>query len=193
MQQIDYSKVPKVLHNLEFSTAEDPDWNAYDLKMTEACLRALAAANEAVTNKETMGAQKIRNFIRRYPQVSMFKNHLWRFYLALGFDDMALGAAEQAIVENPNYFYGPLMLANMLLTRPNRRPEISALLKHWNIVDYAGRDKFAYHELMNYYLVAAEYHHATKDQKEARHFLYFLSIAGFGKEPAFLQLKRKVG
>lgn len=190
--QINYSKIPKVLHNIEFHISEDADWDPYGLKVTEACERAIATAHEAVVKKAFLGAQTIRNFIRRYPQIPMFKNHLWRYYLAVGYTDQAMGAAEQAIQENPEYFYGRLMLANSLMLIPDRRAEIPGLVNQWNIVEYAGRNTLAYHEVMNYYILAAEYYFQKGDKKQAQGFLYFLELMGFGEEPAFVQVRNRM-
>ncbi len=190
---INYSKIPKVLHDIGFHTADDPDWDPYDLKVTEACSNALDAANQAVAQEEMMGDQKIRNFIRKYPKIPMFKNHLWRFYINMRLPDQALDVAQQAIHENPAYFYSRLMLANSLLMIPARRHEIPELLSHWNIVEYAGREKFIYHEVLNYYLLVAEYHHRNSDKKQAQGFLYFLEVMGLGDAPAFVQVKQRMG
>lgn len=192
MAQIDFTKIPKVLHNIEFNISGDPDWDPYGLRMTDACRRALGAAHAAVEHKETMGAQKIRNAIRRYPRVPMFKNHLWRFYLAVGHEDLALATAEAAMLENPEYFYGRLMLATCLMNLQRHIPEIPALMHQWNIVDYAGRSQFAAHEVLNYYLIAVEYHYKTGNRTEAQGYLYFLSVAGFDEDLSFQQVKNKL-
>lgn len=192
MSQVDFSRIPKVLHDIQFIIAEDPEWDPYDLKVTEACVRAIGEAHAAVTDPKIMAAQKIRNYIRQYPKVPMFKNHLWRFYISVGFIDMALQAAEEAIQENPTYFYGKLMLANTLMFIPKRLSEIPALLQHWNIVAHASREELCYHEVLNYYVLAVEYHLEIKDLKSARGYLYFLEVAGFGEDEAYKRVKGRV-
>lgn len=112
--------------------------------------------------------------------------------MTFGYTDQAIGAAELAIQENPEYFYGRLMLANSLMLIPGRHAEIPTLVNHWNIVEYAGRNTFAYHEVMNYYILAAEYHFQKGDKKQAQGFLYFLELMGLGKEPAFVQVKNRM-
>lgn len=192
MSRVDFSRIPQVLHGIQFMIAEDPEWDPYDLKITEACARAIVDSNAAITDRKILAAQKIRNYIRRYPKVPMFKNHLWRFYFSVGFIDMALQAAEQAIQENPTYFYGKLMLANTLMLIHERWSEIPALLQHRNIVTYAGREELCYHEVLNYYVLVVEYHLKTKDLKAAQGYLYFLEVAGFGEDEAYKRVKGRV-
>ncbi|MCK6693844.1 MAG: hypothetical protein L6Q97_17320 [Thermoanaerobaculia bacterium] len=84
------------------------------------------------------------------------------------------------------------MLANSLILIPYRRTEIPGLVNDWNIVEYADRNTFAYHEVMNYYILAAEYHFQKGDKKQAQGFLYFLELMGFGDEPAFVQVKDRI-
>ncbi len=88
--QINYSKIPKVLHNIEFHISEDADWDPYGLKVTAACERAIAD------------------------------------------------------------------------------------------------------EVMNYYILAADYYFQKGDKKQARGFLYFLELMGFSEEPAFVQVKNRM-
>ncbi len=182
------------MHDIEFHISEDPEWDPYGLRVTAACQRALKAANEAVLNKEFMGGQKIRNFIQRYPNIPMFKNHLWRFFVACGFKDQALETAEQAILENPGYFYSRLMKANSLMMQAShpRLAEIPGILCDWNIVTFAGRNELAHHEVLNYYLLAAEYYFQKGDKKQCQGFLYFLQVMGFDSAPAFEAAKSRM-
>ena len=64
-------------------------------------------------NGTFMGAQKIRNYIRLYPSIPMFKNHLWQYQILVGHLDMAEEAALLAVQEHPGYFYSRLMVANL--------------------------------------------------------------------------------
>lgn len=57
------------------------------------------------------------------------------------------------------------------------RPKLPVLMRSWNIIAYAGRNKFAEHEVRGYYLLAAAYFLRNMQVEQADGFVYFLEAA----------------
>jgi len=79
---LDWKRIPKVLHNITFEVSGDSNWNPYHIVITTAVEDAIAAASKVIHDKQGGDAaiQKLQQFAQQYPRFPMFKNHLFSHY-----------------------------------------------------------------------------------------------------------------
>lgn len=176
---MNWKRIPKVLHNITFEVSGDPDWTPYHLMFTPVVEKAIEESSEAMRDKSAgnTAAQSIRQFIRQYPRFPMFKNHLFTYYYLRGETVAAQQVIDECLQAHPDYFYNGIMQATLWMRSDTDRPKLPVLMRGWNIIAYAGRNKFVEHEVRGYYLLAAEYYLWTMQVDQADGFVYFLEAA----------------
>ncbi len=193
---INWKRIPPVLHSISFEVVgEDRNWNPMGLIITPDIEKALELSAKAMNDftLEHSSEQKIRQLIQQYPQVPMLKNHLFVFY----YQSSRLEAAQQVINEcleaQPDYFYNGVMQSMLWIKSDADREKLPVLMRGWNIVAYAGRAKFAEHEVLSYYLTAAEYYLYSGKIELADQFIYFLEASHSNPKHKNIQnLRQKV-
>jgi hypothetical protein len=177
--KIDWKRIPKVLHDITFEVSGDPNWNPYHLVFTPAVEDAIAAAAEVMRDKQSGAAavQMMQQFIRQHPRFPMFKNHLFTHYYLKGKYAAAQQIIDECLAAHPEYFYNGIMQAMLWMRSDADRPKLPVLMRGWNIVAYAGRSKFAEHEVRAYYLLAAEYYLWNMQADLADQFVYFVEAS----------------
>ena len=175
---VNWDRIPSVMHTMDFEISGDPDWSPYPLLFTDAVEDAITASSEAA-HKRSAGdafAQKIRQFAQQFPSFPMFKNHLFNHYYLNQRPEEAQKVLDECLEAHPDYYYNGIMQGSLWMRSDADRPKLPTLMRDWNIVAYAGRDKFAEHEVRAYCLLAAEYHLICLQPDEADKFVYFLEV-----------------
>jgi len=190
---LDWKRIPKVLHNITFEVSGDSNWNPYTIVITPAVEDAIAAASQVIGDKQGGDAaiQKLQQFVRQYPRFPMFKNHLFSHYFLIGNPAAAQQVIDECLQAHPDYFYNGIMQATLWMNLDADRPKLPVLMRSWNIIAYAGRNKFAEHEVRGYYLLAAEYYLRDMQVNQADGFVYFLEAATAEPDHPNIGLLRK--
>lgn len=194
-KKFDPKRIPAVLNSIEFEVVGDSDWTPYQHKITQEVEDALKAAAQVARNgpNSDRSVAQIRKYIERYPTFPMFKNYLITFYSKHNRLNEAQQVIDECRAAHPEYFYNEVMQAGQWITEKKNLDKIPALLAHWDITAYAGRAKFAEHELRVFYLTVANYCLETFDMKNADGFVYFLEYLTHEKDhPNLLHLRKKI-
>lgn len=176
---INWKRIPKVLHEIEFEVSGDPDWTPYGLTITPETEAALQKSNKLARRGKMQDEEValIKGFMRQFPEVPMFYNHLFNYYILAGQLESAKAIAEESSKAHPFYFYNGIMQTTLWIESGADLSGIPALMRHWNIVAYAGgRAKFENHEVLAFYLIAAHYHLLIDEVRAADMFVYFLEV-----------------
>ena len=178
---INWKRIPKVLHEIEFEVSGDPNWNPYGLtsnpEIEAALLQSREIARQAKIQDKDVAL--INGFMRQYPKIPMFYNHLFNYYILTNQLESAKAIADESRKAHPYYFHNGIMQAYIWVELDADLSGIPALMHHWNIVAYAGgRTKFENHEVLAFYLFAAHYHLRIDEVKTADMFVYFLEVVG---------------
>lgn len=193
---INWKRIPAVLHHIEFEVSGDSDWRPYGLTITPVIEDALQKSGELVKKKKMQDndIEQVRAYMRQYPQFPMFYNHLCNYYMLTNQWALAQQVTDESLKAHPNYFYNGVMQSSIWMQSQTDCPKMPALMRHWNIVAYAGgRAKFAEHEVIAFYLLAANYHLLADQVEVADMFIYFLEVSGADpNRPNIKALRQKV-
>jgi len=141
---VNWDRIPKVLHTIDFEISNDPDWDPYHLQFTDAVENAMAIASDAVFERTTGDtiAQKIRGSAQDFPDFPMFKNYLFNHYYSNKRPKEAQKVVGECLKAHPDYFYNGIMQISLWMDSDADRAKIPGLMCDWDIVAYAGRNLF---------------------------------------------------
>ncbi|WP_301201191.1 DUF1186 domain-containing protein [Plebeiibacterium marinum] len=108
--------------------------------------------------------KKLQDFIEKYPQIPHFKNFLSVLYQKRDQEDKAYETIKRTIQENPDYLFGKLNYADMLIDEGEleRIPEILGEEMELYAL-YPERDTFHISEVTSFYQLKARYCMMNKD------------------------------
>ncbi len=115
---------------------------------------------------------KLKEYIERYPDVPQFKNFLERTYASAGMTDKAWEMTKRTVREHPEYLYGKLNFANVLIEQgePERVPDIIG--EEMNLASlYPEREEVHVGEVLSFFNTCMRYYLAIDDRESAERCL----------------------
>ncbi|MCB9294310.1 MAG: DUF1186 domain-containing protein [Lewinellaceae bacterium] len=126
----------------------------------------------AATKGKRQYLPKIKQAIRRFPHLPVFKNFLYVLYGKLGMKAEARRVLETIRELHPQYVTGKITRAMSALD-DNKMEEAAEILCHFDLKELAracGRQELHYSEVLKTWFTAARYHLQLDDPDRAEHY-----------------------
>lgn len=163
----------------EYSITSDTSWLDNKYKITPEIQHILEDIYPDVIKGKEKTIKKLKRYCKKYPHIPHFKNYLSGAYENAGNLEKASDVNHQIIREHPDYLFGKLNYASMLLEEgnPDKVPEILGEEMDLKAL-YPGRETFHFREVLGFLKVCVRYYLAMDNLNNANACLEIMQEIG---------------
>lgn len=146
----------------------DPEFLDKQNKITPHIAEILESIYHDLEKGKKSVLDKLLKYVKKYPQVPIFKNYLTVYYIFNDEYEKAVQCNRWLLKEHPTYFYGLINLGNEYLEKKDYDSLLQLIGEDFNVHKMVPeRDSFHPDEVISYYIIVASYLYATGRRDEA--------------------------
>ena len=153
----------------------DHRWLQKEYGITKEISEAIAISLDCVQSGKKGDLRQIQKYIRRYPDIPHFKNHLAAAYDIKGDAHKANRLSREIIEEYPHYLFGRISFAKKLIMHDEINEAYDLLHRTLDLQSlYPDRDKFYIEEVMLFYSTGCRLMLKLDNLDKADRFIEFM-------------------